>query len=82
MNYLEHFDLYAPPIRMTYNGQESHKTKCGGFLTIIFYTGLFTFFVQRLEILINFGSDEYQQYKIFRSEEENQFKLTRDLLDF
>ena len=59
LSFLEKFDQYAPPIRMTYKGQESHQTKCGGFLTIIFFTGLTAFFVQRVLILINLGQDEF-----------------------
>ena len=80
--FLENFDQYAPPIRMTYKGKETHQTKCGGLLTIIFYTALTTFFYQRLLILINYGQDEFQQSKIFYNEEENYFYLSRDLLDF
>ena len=80
LDFLEHFDLYAPPIRMTYKGKESHQTKCGGFLTIIFYTGLITFFCQNLLVLITKGNDQYSQNKIF-NDEQTSMKLTKDLLD-
>ena len=63
---------------MTYKGQESHQTNCGGFLTIIFYTLLFGFFFQNVFILLTKGNDQFSQNKIFLDDRTNSMKLTRD----
>ena len=67
---------------MTYKGQESHQTNCGGVVTIFFFTGLTIFFCQRLLLLVTFGNDVISQNNIFQKEEDNYLNLTRDLLDF
>ena len=57
--FLEKLDQYSPSIRMSFKGEENHKTKCGGFLTIIFFSAIITFFVQRVMILVYYGQDQY-----------------------
>ena len=63
-------------------GKETHQTKCGGFLSIIFFSALGVFIVQRTILLLTFGADEFSQNEIYRSLEENTLNLTRDILDF
>ena len=54
-SWLEKCDFYAPPIRMTYKGQSSHQTKCGGIMSIFFFTLIAVFIIQRFLTLFSFG---------------------------
>ena len=56
---LAKFDFYAPSIKHTLNGKQYHKTKCGGFLSIVFYPMIFTLIVQNLWTLFAKENDKY-----------------------
>ena len=56
---LEFFDLFAVLVASTYNGKQSHPTKCGGFLSILYSFSLGMFFFSRIYIWLGKKGDEF-----------------------
>ena len=56
---LAKFDFYAQPIKTTLIGKQYHKTKCGGFVSIVFYPMIITLLIQNLWILFMRKNDSY-----------------------
>ena len=63
-SFFEDFDYLAAPVTMTFNGDQAHPTKIGGFLSIIFGILLFVSISMRAEMFWYQTGDEYSSYKV------------------
>ena len=81
-NFLQNCDLLAEPVTMTYDGQKSHPTNLGGFLTLLISFGLFVNLVDRTGVLFEMKRDTFSQRKIYLEPRNHYLNLTRELLNF
>ena len=56
---LENFDMFAAPVTLTYKGKETHPTKLGGFISILYSIAGSLFLASRMWVWLSRNGDEY-----------------------